>query len=141
VSSGSDARSETGTGVPSGARPLVLVADDDHDILSLVATGLERSGYAVVTASDGEEAIRLALDRLPDVAVLDVMMPRLSGLDVVRRLRSEPATARMPVLLLTARAQAHDVSEGLEAGASGYCTKPFSPRDLRARIEDLLGAR
>jgi DNA-binding response OmpR family regulator len=124
----------------SDARRLVLVADDDPDILELVATGLERSGYAVLKASDGERALELARERHPDVAVLDVMMPRLTGLEVVRRLRGDEATAGIPVLLLTARAQEHDVAEGLEAGASDYCTKPFTHRELRERIETLLGA-
>jgi DNA-binding response OmpR family regulator len=124
--------------VESG-RPLVLVADDDADILALVAFRLEHAGYAVVTASDGDEALRLARERQPDLAVLDVMMPKLTGYDVTRALRAEDATARLPVILLTARVQEADVARGYEAGADDYVKKPFSPQELRARVQSVLG--
>lgn len=122
-------------------QPLVLVADDDADILALVAFRLERSGYSVVTAADGEEALRVARERHPDLAVLDVMMPKLTGYDVTRALRAEEATARMPVILLTARVQEADVARGFEAGADDYVKKPFSPQELRARVQAVLGRR
>ncbi len=114
---------------------VVLVADDDKDILALVAFRLERSGYEVVTAADGEEALELARSRTPDLAILDVMMPKLTGYEVTQRLRTEPATSRVPVILLTARVQEGDVARGFEAGADDYVTKPFSPRELAARIQ------
>ena len=125
----------------NGDQPLVLVADDDPDILSLVAFRLERAGYDVVTASNGEDALRTALERKPDLAVLDVMMPKLTGLDVVRQVRQNEATARMPVILLTARVQEADVAVGFEAGADDYLKKPFSPQELRARVQAVLGRR
>lgn len=121
--------------------PLVLVADDDPDILDLVRYRLERSGYAVATATDGTEAVRLAGELSPALAVLDVMMPGLTGFDVTRRLREDPETARIPVILLTAKAQEADVQEGFDAGADDYIRKPFSPRELSARVQAILGRR
>jgi DNA-binding response OmpR family regulator len=120
-------------------RPLVLVADDDQDILELVALRLESAGYDVVRAADGEEAVRIAAESKPDLAVLDVMMPRLDGYDVTRRIRADEATSRTPVILLTARVEDTDVARGLEAGADDYLKKPFNPQELRARVEAILG--
>ena len=122
-------------------KPLVLVADDDPDILSLVSFRLERAGYDVISAEDGEEALRLARERTPDLAVLDVTMPKLTGYDVTRELRAGDTTAKMPVILLTARVQEADVSRGFEAGADDYIKKPFSPQELRARVQAILGRR
>lgn len=118
-----------------GTKPLVLIADDDADILSLVRLRLERSGYAVISAQDGTEALALAASRHPDIAIFDVSMPGLSGLDVTRRLRE--MRTEMPVILLTARAQEADVELGAAAGADAYLTKPFSPQDLEARVRAL----
>ena len=119
-------------------KPLVLIADDDEDIRALVAFRLERAGYDVVTAGDGEQALRLALEHAPQLAVLDVMMPKLTGLEVTRRLRAEEATSAIPVILLTARVQEADIAAGFEAGAADYIKKPFSPQELRARVEAIL---
>jgi two-component system phosphate regulon response regulator PhoB len=119
--------------------PLLLVADDDEDILTLVELRLTRSGFDVVVARDGEEALRLAHEAEPDLAVLDWMMPKASGVEVVRALREDAETASLPVLLLTARAADADVVEGLEAGADDYLHKPFSPQELVRRIETMLG--
>jgi DNA-binding response OmpR family regulator len=121
--------------------PLVLVADDDPDILDLVRYRLERSGYEVATARDGLEAVQLAGELSPSLAVLDVMMPSLNGFEVTRRLREDPATRESPVILLTARAQEADVQEGFDAGADDYIRKPFSPRELSARVQAVLGRR
>jgi DNA-binding response OmpR family regulator len=118
--------------------PIVLVADDEEDIRMLVTFRLKRAGYDVLEASDGEQALRLATERFPDVAVLDVMMPKLSGFDVLGQLRSNEATSELPVILLTARAQPADVERGLAAGANDYVTKPFSPEELRGRVASLL---
>jgi DNA-binding response OmpR family regulator len=118
------------------ATPLVLVADDDEDILQLVAFRLERAGYQIVTACDGQQALSIALDREPDLAVLDVMMPKLTGLEVTERLRAEGK--QMPIVLLTARVQDEDLARGYEAGADDYIKKPFSPQELRARVEAIL---
>jgi DNA-binding response OmpR family regulator len=125
----------------SADSPLVLVADDDPDILDLVRYRLERSGYAVATATDGAEAVKLASELSPALAVLDVMMPGLTGFEVTRRLRQSAQTSRIPVILLTARAQEVDVQEGFEAGADDYLRKPFSPRELSARVQAVLGRR
>jgi two-component system, OmpR family, phosphate regulon response regulator PhoB len=119
--------------------PLVLVADDDADILSLVRLRLERSGYTVACAHDGTEALQLAVERRPDLAILDIAMPGMSGLDVTRRLRAEGST--LPVILLTARARPVDVAEGAAAGADSYVTKPFSPQELEAHVRAVLAAR
>jgi DNA-binding response OmpR family regulator len=121
--------------------PLVLVADDDADILALVTFRLERIGYAVVAANDGEEALRLALEHRPDLAVLDVMMPKLDGYEVTSRLRQREETRDVPVILLTARVQEADVARGFEAGADDYVKKPFSPQELGARVQAILGRR
>jgi DNA-binding response OmpR family regulator len=121
--------------------PLILVADDDEDLLALVTFRLERSGYRVHQARDGEEALQAAVERAPALAVLDVMMPKLDGYEVTRRLRSEDATRGLPVILLTARAQEADVARGFEAGADDYMRKPFSPQELRSRVQAILGRR
>jgi DNA-binding response OmpR family regulator len=121
--------------------PLVLVADDDPDILDLVRYRLERSGYEVAVARDGLQAVQLAGELSPSLAVLDVMMPSLNGFEVTRRLREDPATREIPVILLTARAQEADVQEGFDAGADDYIRKPFSPRELSARVQAVLGRR
>jgi DNA-binding response OmpR family regulator len=117
----------------------VLVADDDPDILALVRFRLERDGYEVLAAQDGEAAVDLALARTPDLALLDVTMPRLDGYEVTRRLRDHAPTAAIPIILLTARAQEPDVEQGLEAGADDYVTKPFSPQALGERVQEALG--
>ena len=123
------------------AQPLVLVADDDDDIRMLVTFRLERSGYDVVVARDGEQALDLALRHRPELAVLDLMMPKIDGYELTRRLRQLDETRAMPVILLTARAQESDVARGFEAGADDYIRKPFSPQELRARVQAILGRR
>jgi DNA-binding response OmpR family regulator len=120
-------------------RPLVLVADDDPDIVALVRFRLERDGYEVLSAPDGETALDLALARPPDLALLDVMMPRLDGYEVTRRLRSHGPTTTIPIILLTARVQEPDVERGFEVGADDYVTKPFSPQALGQRVQAALG--
>jgi DNA-binding response OmpR family regulator len=122
-------------------RPVVLVADDDDDIRDLVAFRLDRAGYEVLRAGDGQEALDLAREHHPDLAVLDVMMPKLTGYDVTRELRADAATSRIPVILLTARVQEADVARGFEAGADDYVKKPFSPQELKARVQAILGRR
>jgi DNA-binding response OmpR family regulator len=131
----------TSAGDGSG-EPLVLVADDDEDIRELVAFRLGAAGYKVVTACDGEEALQLALDQRPDLAVLDVMMPRLTGIEVTERIRASGSETRnVPIVLLTARVQEADIARGFEAGADDYIRKPFSPQELRARVQAILGRR
>ena len=120
-------------------RPLVLIADDDPDILNLVSLRLERDGYEVVKAGDGARALEQAFERTPDLALIDVSMPKLDGYEVAHRLRNHESTREMPIILLTARVQDSDVARGLAAGADDYVTKPFSTADLRARIQVALG--
>lgn len=122
------------------ALPLVLVADDDADIRALVAFRLRKSGYDVLEAENGSDALRLARDRTPALAVLDWMMPGLTGIEVVEQLRADPATAHVPVVLLTARVQEADMARGLEAGADAYLKKPFSPKELSERVAETLAS-
>lgn len=117
------------------AKPVVLVADDDADIRTLVRLRLERSGYTVVSAADGAEALELAVANNPDVAILDVAMPNLTGLEVARALRERFLTSQ--IILLTARAMEADVHAGGAAGAAAYITKPFSPQELELRVREL----
>ncbi|MDX6414750.1 MAG: hypothetical protein QOH23_2160 [Gaiellaceae bacterium] len=120
------------------AVPLVLIADDDADILSLVRAVLERAGNEVISVGDGAQALASVMERKPDLAVLDISMPELDGLEVLRRLRADSATSGLPVVLLSARAQEADVKLGFELGASAYVKKPFSPRELADRVAELL---
>jgi len=120
---------------------IVLVAEDDADIRELVAYKLHQAGHQVVSVADGLSAVAVARDAAPDVAIVDVSMPGLSGIQVCSVLREHPATAGIPVILLSARAQADDSETGLQAGAVDYVTKPFSPRELVERVESLLGTR
>jgi DNA-binding response OmpR family regulator len=119
----------------------ILIADDEEDLRELVAYRLVQSGHTVLEARDGEEALRLATKQAPDIAVLDVMMPRMDGYQLTRRLREAPATEHIPVILLTARVQETDISRGFEAGADDYLRKPFNPDELMARIRAVLGRR
>ena len=117
---------------------VVLVADDDADIRDLVAFKLEQAGFEVIAVEDGQTALEQARSRQPTLAVLDVSMPGLSGIDVCRTLRADPATAGILIIMLTARVQEQDVEGGFSAGADDYVTKPFSPRELVSRIQALL---
>jgi DNA-binding response OmpR family regulator len=118
--------------------PLVLVADDDEDILLLVTTRLKRDGFEIVQASNGDQALAVARERRPDLAVLDIGMPGLDGIEVLEQIRADGDLRAMKVLLLTAKAQESDVRRGFDAGADGYVKKPFSPADLSARVRELL---
>ena len=126
---------------PERDRAVVLVADDDADILELVSFRLERAGYEVVSARDGEDALKQAVELQPDLAVLDVMMPKLNGYEVTQEIRRSEATRSMPVILLTARVQDVDITRGFDAGADDYIKKPFSPQELRVRVQAVLGRR
>jgi len=116
----------------------VLVVDDEQDILDLVRFRLEHDGYRVLTATDGQTGLTLAQAERPDLCILDVMMPKLSGLEVLANLRADPATADTRVILLTARGQDADIDRGFELGAHDYVTKPFSPKELRRRVHAQL---
>jgi DNA-binding response OmpR family regulator len=116
----------------------ILVADDDVDIRELVEFKLSTMGHDIVAVGDGAAAIDACMAEKPDLAVLDVMMPGVSGLDAIRAIRAEPNLADLPVILLTARAQESDVETGFDSGADDYITKPFSPRELASRVQALL---
>jgi two-component system phosphate regulon response regulator PhoB len=116
----------------------VLVVDDEPDIVALVAYHLAKSGYSVSTATSGPDGLALARRDKPSLIVLDLMLPGLSGLEVMEELRADPATARIAVLMLTARREESDRIQGLTVGADDYLTKPFSPRELVLRVGAIL---
>ena len=120
------------------SEPLVLVADDDEDILLLVTTRLRRDGFNVVSASSGDQALALAREHKPLLAVLDIGMPGLDGLEVLAEIRADEELRGMLVLLLTAKAQESDVRRGYDSGADAYVKKPFSPAELSTRVRALL---
>jgi len=122
----------------AGAGSRVLVIEDEPDIAALIAYHLTRERYRVETASTGQEGIKAMHREVPDLVVLDVMLPGISGLDVLRTIRAEGATQDVPVLVLTARRDQDDRILGLELGADDYLTKPFSPKELLLRVEAIL---
>ena len=119
-------------------RPRILLVEDDANLVELIRYNLDKEGFDVVSTPDGEEALVLAEEDRPDVVVLDWMIANLSGIEVCRRLRRAPETASLPIIMLTARAEEGDRIRGLETGADDYVTKPFSPRELVARVRALL---
>lgn len=122
---------------PAQSRPLVVVADDDPDILGLVAFPLERAGYVVITASDGAQALAAIREHRPTVAILDVTMPKLNGYEITEQLRADASTRHIGVILLTARVQEADIARGYDAGADDYLQKPFSPQELETHVRAL----
>jgi len=116
----------------------VLVVDDDPVILKLLEVNFEMEGFLVVRAGDGAEGLERAREVLPDIVVLDVMMPRMTGYEVAKALREDDRTAHIPIIFVTARAQSSDVERGIERGVDDYVTKPFDPLDLIARVNALL---
>jgi two-component system alkaline phosphatase synthesis response regulator PhoP len=120
------------------AQENVLVVDDEDDILQLVSYNLAREGYKIRCAATGEEALKLARTDLPDLILLDLMLPGTDGLEVCKLLKAEPRTAGIPIIMLTAKGEEADVVTGLELGADDYVTKPFSPRLLVARVRAVL---
>jgi two-component system phosphate regulon response regulator PhoB len=116
----------------------ILVVEDQRDLAEMIEYNLKRAGHAATCAFDGAKAVQLALASPPDLLILDLMLPGMPGLQVAKELRASPATAQMPILMLTARAEEADQLAGLSAGADDYVTKPFSMRVLLARVEALL---
>ena len=121
-------------------RKTVLICDDDPLLVDLVRYRLSARGWTVVVARDGGEAIERLAQATPDAIVLDAMMPVIDGYELLRRLRGQPATAKTPVIMLTARKQEQDILSALELGASDYMVKPFIPEELVARLGRLIGA-
>lgn len=119
----------------------ILICDDEVNIRNIMDFSLETEGFLVVTATDGDEALRLTMSEQPDLVILDIMMPGSDGLTVCRNLKENPATKHLPVLLLTAKAGKGDREAGLDAGADDYITKPFSPQRLVEKVNEVLGVR
>ncbi|WP_285554159.1 response regulator transcription factor [Actinoplanes regularis] len=117
----------------------VLVVDDDPTVLEIVETVLRSGGLEVEARRNGQDALRAAHEHVPDIAVLDVIMPDMTGLEVCRALREDAVTADIPILMLTGRGQWLDVASGFDAGADDYLVKPFTAQDLLTRIEALTG--
>jgi len=117
----------------------ILAVDDEPHILKLVAFSLKSHGYDVLEASDGLSAIGVAQAEKPDLILLDVMMPVLDGYEACRRLKEDPATKDIPVVMLTAKAQVKEQQTGLDSGATDYVCKPFTPKDLVAQVQAILG--
>jgi len=120
------------------ARRKIVVIEDEPDILELVAYNLEREGFAVVTAGDGQSGLRKVVKEAPDLVLLDLLLPDLDGIEVCRNLKMDPVTRAIPVIMVTAKGEEADVVLGLGMGADDYVTKPFSPRELVARIRAVL---
>ncbi|MFN2149146.1 MAG: response regulator transcription factor [Anaerolineales bacterium] len=118
----------------------ILIAEDERDIRELVTFTLEHNGYAVVSSADGHTALELAARESPDLALLDVRMPRLDGYEVCRRIKADPELKHIPVVFLSAKGQEAEVQAGLEAGAQAYIIKPFSMKELITQIEQVLTA-
>ena len=119
-------------------RQKILIVDDEPEAIELIEFNLKQAGYEVATAADGAEALKKARELLPGLVILDLMLPEMDGLEVCKILRREPATATMPILMLTAKAAEIDRVLGLELGADDYLTKPFSPRELVLRVKKIL---
>ena len=118
--------------------PKILVVDDEPDAIELIKFNLKSAGYEVVTAADGEEALKKARSLLPDLIILDLMLPEVDGLEVCKILRRDARVSAIPIIMLTAKAAEIDRVLGLELGADDYVTKPFSPRELVLRVKRLL---
>ena len=122
----------------SPRKPVVLVAEDEMPLMTLLRYNLEKEGYRALDASDGEQALMLAAEETPDLVLLDWMMPKVTGIEVCRRLRSRAETRNLPIIMLTARGEESDRVRGLDTGADDYITKPFSMTELLARIRAVM---
>jgi len=120
------------------AAPTVLLVEDDPVILRLLEVNFDLEGFGVLLAHDGAEGLEIARASRPDIIVSDIMMPQMSGIEMVEALKADKVTAKIPIILLSAKAQAGDLKAGIEAGADEYVTKPFEPLDLIDRVNALL---
>lgn len=116
----------------------ILIVDDEEDVLELLRFNLDKEGYKTETAVSGEEALTVAKSKLPDLIILDLMLPGIDGLEVCKKLKGETKTENIPIIMLTAKSEDSDIITGLELGADDYITKPFSPKVLTARIRRIL---
>ncbi len=117
---------------------IILVVDDERHIVRLVEVNLTRAGYEVVSAYDGVEALEKIEENIPDMIVLDVMMPRMDGFEVLKKLQADPKYKDIPVIMLTAKAQDADIFKGWQSGVSSYLTKPFNPKELLVFVERIF---
>lgn len=122
-------------------RETILIVDDEEDIIELIKYNLKSEGYTILTAMTGEEAIKIAKNSQPDLLVLDLMLPGIDGLEVTRHLKKEEMTMDIPIVMVTAKGEESDIVTGLELGANDYISKPFSPKELVARIRAILRRR
>ncbi|GAG36448.1 unnamed protein product, partial [marine sediment metagenome] len=120
------------------SKEVILIVDDDPNILELLQTRLELEGYHTICAQGGHEAMRIVGRQPPDLILLDIMMPEMSGIEVCQRIKAEPETQALPIIMATARTSPEDIVEGLEAGADDYVTKPFVTGELLARVRAAL---
>ena len=123
------------------SKETILIVDDEEDIIELIKYNLKNEGYAILTATTGEQAIKIAKNARPDLVVLDLMLPGIDGLEVTRHLKKNDDTMDIPIVMVTAKGEESDVVTGLELGANDYLSKPFSPRELTARIRAILRRR
>ncbi len=130
--------SECGDGLNCMAKSKILIVDDEQDVTELLEFNLRQAGYDVISAEDGAAALKKAREVIPDLILLDVMLPEMDGTEVCKQLRRDPITSRIPIIMLTAKAAEIDRVLGLELGADDYVTKPFSPRELVLRVRGLL---
>src|SRR6516165_10128055 len=119
-------------------KPVVLIVEDEAPLVTMLRYNLEKEGFQVCEASDGEDALIQISERKPDIVLLDWMLPLVSGLEVCRRIRRGPDTRAIPVIMLTARSEEHDRVRGLDSGADDYVVKPFSPSELVARLRAVI---
>ncbi|MCA9789037.1 MAG: response regulator transcription factor [Cyanobacteria bacterium HKST-UBA04] len=121
------------------AATTILIVDDEYDLVRLVRYNLEKEGYKVLTAYDGQEALRQVKENSPELVILDLMLPDMPGYDICKQLKAEPETEAIPVIMLTARSSEDDKISGFQAGAEDYVVKPFSPKELIYRVKAMLG--
>jgi CheY-like chemotaxis protein len=117
----------------------ILVAEDERDIRDLIAFTLRFAGYEVITANNGEEAVQLTAQTIPDLVLTDVRMPKMTGYEACRLIKADPATQHIPVVFLSAKGQEAEVQSGLDAGGEEYLLKPFAPDQLTRRVAEILG--
>src|SRR6476620_11270063 len=122
----------------TGSGRKILIIEDESDVADLLEMGLRKSGFKTTAAADGATGLQKARDNRPDVIILDLMLPKMSGLEVCRILKGDAATSHIPILMLTAKAEEIDRIVGLEFGADDYVTKPFSPREVVLRVKAIL---
>ena len=117
----------------------ILIAEDERDIRDLIAFTLRFAGYEVLTANNGEEAVQMTQTELPDMVLTDVRMPKMTGYEACRQIKSNPATQHIPVIFLSAKGQEAEVQSGLDAGGDEYLLKPFAPDQLTRKVAEILG--